>query len=169
MLGETADELARQSGFIQRQRKLSGASFAQTLVFGWLADPQSSMEGLSPTAANLHVAISRQGLDARFSPQAADCMEALLKAAVTTVVRSSWVDLPVLRRFTGVYLVDSTVIELPSALDKVWAGCGGYPAGRQSAALKISVNWELLAGNLRPVELQAERVHDQCPCSTAVE
>ena len=37
LLTETADRLGRESGFIQRERKLSGSSFVQTLVFGWLA------------------------------------------------------------------------------------------------------------------------------------
>ena len=32
----TADEIARRSGFVERCSKLTGALFAQALVFGWL-------------------------------------------------------------------------------------------------------------------------------------
>ena len=39
VLSETADAIARKTGFIKRQRKLSGSDFAQTLVFGWLDNP----------------------------------------------------------------------------------------------------------------------------------
>jgi len=34
VLSETADAIARKTGFIKRQRKLSGSNFIQTLVFG---------------------------------------------------------------------------------------------------------------------------------------
>jgi hypothetical protein len=42
LLIEDASEIGRTSGFIQRQRKLSGASFAQSLIFGWQANPKAS-------------------------------------------------------------------------------------------------------------------------------
>ncbi len=32
-----AAQAAQESGMIRRQRKISGADFVQTLVFGWLA------------------------------------------------------------------------------------------------------------------------------------
>ncbi len=47
----TADHLARRTGFVQRASKLSGAAFAQALVFGWLANPQASVEALAQAAA----------------------------------------------------------------------------------------------------------------------
>jgi len=34
ILEEEANVLAKESGFIQRERVLSGADFAQTLIFG---------------------------------------------------------------------------------------------------------------------------------------
>jgi hypothetical protein len=36
---EDANQIGRESGLIQRQRKFSGASFAQSLIFGWQANP----------------------------------------------------------------------------------------------------------------------------------
>ncbi|MBZ0282348.1 MAG: hypothetical protein K8L97_16520 [Anaerolineae bacterium] len=59
LLTEEADRIGRESGFIQRQRKLSGASFVQTLVFGWMAKGDSTMEELSQSAANVGVQVSR--------------------------------------------------------------------------------------------------------------
>ena len=35
VLTVVADAVARSSGFLKRQRKLTGATFVQTLVFGW--------------------------------------------------------------------------------------------------------------------------------------
>lgn len=34
LLTDTANRLARTTGFVQRQRKFTGALFAKTLVFG---------------------------------------------------------------------------------------------------------------------------------------
>lgn len=40
VLTTVANQAARTSGFIQRQRQLTGASFVQALVFGFLANPR---------------------------------------------------------------------------------------------------------------------------------
>ena len=68
VLSETAKAITRQTGFIKIQRKLTGSDFAQTLVFGWLDNPDSTIEELAQTAATLGVSITPQGLDKRFTP-----------------------------------------------------------------------------------------------------
>jgi hypothetical protein len=35
LLTAEADRIARETGFVQRESKLGGAEFSQTLVFGW--------------------------------------------------------------------------------------------------------------------------------------
>lgn len=154
VLTRKADELGRASGFIQRQKKLSGSTFAQTLVFGWLANPHASMEELSQSAANVGVHVSRQGLDERFTERAAQFMEGLVQAALNCVVRGKRVATPILSRFSQVYLVDATIINLPDELEARWSGCEG-------AGLKISLCWELLQGNWETVYLHPAREHDQ--------
>jgi hypothetical protein len=67
----TANQLARRSGFVQRRSKLTGALFAQALVFGWLADPQAPLSALAQAAATAGVGISPQGLDQRCTESAA--------------------------------------------------------------------------------------------------
>jgi hypothetical protein len=44
VLTKVADIIGRETGFIKRLRKLSGSSFVQTLVFGWLSNPNSTVE-----------------------------------------------------------------------------------------------------------------------------
>ncbi len=49
VLTTLADEAAHTSGFVQRQSKLTGALFAQPLVFGWLDHPRRrSKNGRKP-------------------------------------------------------------------------------------------------------------------------
>jgi hypothetical protein len=154
VLGEWADEKARETGFIQRQRKVSGRSFVQSLVFGWLANGESRMEELSQSSANVGVSITRQGLQQRFTPEAAQFLEAVLRKSIEQVIATQALSDPLLGRFAGVYVIDTTIISLPDALLKYWDGCNG-------SEIKIGVCWELLSGALVAVELLDGRVHDQ--------
>ncbi len=104
VLNVVANTAARSTGFIQRQRQLTGASFVQALVFGFLAKPTMSLDQLAQTAAVVGTTISAQGLDQRFTRQAADCLRAVLGAAVQQLVSTDPVAIPLLQRFTGVYL-----------------------------------------------------------------
>jgi hypothetical protein len=47
VLNETANAIARKTGFIKRQKKLKGSDFVQTLVFGWLGNPDSTIDELA--------------------------------------------------------------------------------------------------------------------------
>lgn len=154
ILQEVADELGTETGFIQRKRKFSGASFVQSLVFGWLAKADCSMEELSQSAANIGVQVSRQGIDERFNAVAAGFLQRMVEETVKCVLRRSSVPTAILKRFNGVYLEDSTVVKLPAVLKDIWAGCN-------DSALKISVRWDLQQGGLEQVQLHAGREHDQ--------
>ena len=89
LLIEDADRIGRESGFIKRQRKLSGASFAQSLIFGWQANPQASLEELCQSASVCGVEISPQGLQERLnSPQANRFLHQLLLQGVSYLVQS---------------------------------------------------------------------------------
>ena len=101
-----ADQAGRDSDFIVRESKLTGSTFVQTLVFGWLADPQATLEALAQTAAAVGVTITAQGLDQRFSETAAACLEQVLAAAVTQVIAADPVAVPILSRFAAVQVRD---------------------------------------------------------------
>ncbi|MGI8856528.1 MAG: IS4 family transposase [Thermomicrobiales bacterium] len=146
LLTTVADQAARDSGFIRRVRTFTGAAFVQALVFGWLGNPDASFSGLTQTAAACDAPLSRQGLVQRFTPQAADCLRRVLDTAVRTVVAADALALPILTRFCGVYLWDSTTITLPDALAPLWSGCGGRVATHTCAALKVQLRWEFTTG-----------------------
>lgn len=163
VLTETARIAGQASGFVQRASKMDGAGMTQTLVFGFLANPQATWEELSQTAATLGLDISAQGLDERLTAKAAECLRQVLQAAVAQVVRSeTGPTLPIWERFAGVYVQDSSTISLPAALVNVWQGCGGgQQAGDGAAALKVQVQWELISGQLSALVLQDGRAADR--------
>src|SRR5919199_1027611 len=160
ILTTAADEAAHATKFVQRTSPLGGAPFTQTLVFGFLANPQATLEELAQTAATLGVAVSPQALDQRCTETAARCLERVLSQAITRVVAAAPVAIPILERFTAVYLQDSSTIVLPDALADVWQGCGGSQPMHTMAALKLQVRVDLRTGQLEGPQLQDGRASD---------
>ncbi len=158
LLGDEADQLGRETGFIQRQVKLTGSTFAQMLVFGTLNSPQISYTDMSQDATLIGVPMSAQGLAQRFTERAASFLLCVLERAVAHVVSGSAVTVPILRRFNGVYIRDSSVISLPKELKGVWRGVGGTSG--ETAALKMQVRLNYSTGELNGPALQAGRAHD---------
>ena len=161
VLTKTADIIGRETGFIQRQRKFSGSGFIQTLVFGWLSNPEATLEELCQTAAALDIEISSPGLSKRFTPQASDCLHKVLEEAVSTVIASDPVAIPVLQRFNGVNIQDSSVITLPDELATIWVGCGGITTKNTSSSVKMQIRLDLNTGGLTGPYLQSGRENDR--------
>ena len=115
VFGSVAQDLARDTRFVQRESKLGGAHFVQTLVFTYLANPDATLAELSQTAAALGVAITAEGLTQRFSAEAATFLQEVLAAAVTRTLAADPLAIPLLERFAGVFLEESTSIVLPDA------------------------------------------------------
>lgn len=156
-----ADELARQTQLVQRQRALRGSTWVQTLVFGWAERPTASLEDLTDVAAELGVTISTQGLDAWFCPAGTACLQGLTQATIGTLVQTEPAMLPLLQRFAGVYVEDCTTMALPASLAAVYPGCGGNDLqGRDQAALKTFVRLELQQGNVTELSFQPGRQPD---------
>ncbi|HEM61980.1 MAG TPA: IS4 family transposase [Chloroflexi bacterium] len=160
LLGEDARELGRSTGFIQRQRKFDGATYAQMLICGVLSQPELRYTDLTQQAHVAGVQVSAQGIAARFTPAAAQFMAALLERAVNRVVEARMsTTIPVLEKFTGVYIRDSSVIGLPASLAELWPGVGGT-AG-QTAALKLQVRLNYSTGVLDGPMVQPGRTADR--------
>lgn len=154
VLGKKAEEIGQQVGFVKRARKLSGASFAQSLVYGWLANEAASLKELSQSTYNVGAGVSRQALDKRFTAAAAALMEGLATESIGTVVAGTVDETPLVNQFNGVYVMDSTVVTLPDTLSEYWVGV-------QGSAVKLSVCWELQTGRLPVIHLHDASEHDQ--------
>jgi len=61
VLGATADQLAKTTGFIKRQRQLTGAKLVRALTLGFLPKPAATLEELTPSGVLNEVEISPQG------------------------------------------------------------------------------------------------------------
>jgi len=162
ILSERAKVLAKETGAIQRVRKLTGADLLHTLVFGWMQHPDASLEQLSSTAAIGAVQVSDTAVHKHFSKACATFLHAVLEELLTVVVQAEMVKPPrVLRRFSAVVVEDSSTITLPEELAQLWRGCGGTQR-HTAAALKLHVRWELLRGRLWGPALTEGRCSDHC-------
>ncbi len=161
VLTVVADEAAERVGFVQRRRKLTGALFVQILVLGWWGQPQAGAAALTRTAAALGVGLSRPGLSQCFGRPAAALLREVLAAAVGQVVAATPVAVPLLARFGGVVVLDSTTVDLPAAVAAQWPGCGGRTEVAGRAALKLGVELDLATGALTGPVLAPGREQDR--------
>lgn len=157
VLGVVAQQAGQTSGFIQRKRKLSGETFVSSLVWGWMANPEATLNDLSQSAALCGVQISPQGLAQRMTAQAAICLQHVLEASLLLTATGSEGSTTFLRSFNGVYLLDSTDIPVPLEWQQVWSGSGTATGKR--AAFKVQTLWDYHGGGLQ-FSLHPARCHD---------
>ncbi len=161
VLTRVAETAASEVGFVRRRRRLTGASFVQALVLGWLACPAATLHQLTQRLAVRETSVSPQGLAQRFTPAAAALLERVLAAAVATAVTAAGAPLALLTRFAGVYVLDCTTVRLPDALAALWPGCGGRVPQGTAAALKLQVRLDLSHGRLEGPALLTGRTQDK--------
>ena len=160
VFGEQVEVLARETGFIQRKVTVTGSGFVQALVMAFQGKRSASYSELSQAASCLGMPMSAQGMEQRLNEGCAQFMKAVLEMAlqekVCGIAQSAF---PILEKFNGVHLRDSSTIGLPASLKGVWRGTGNQNA--ETAALKLQVSWEYSRGALDGIILQEGCCQDQ--------
>lgn len=153
VFGEQIEVLARESGFIKRKVIVSGSGFVQALVMAFQARRSASYSEISQSASSLGMPMSAQGMEQRLNENSAHFMKLVLEFAVKEKVNGMTQSaFPVLEKFNGVHLRDSSTISLPTTLKEIWRGSSN--SNGESAALKIQVSWEYSHGALDGIFLQ---------------
>lgn len=161
VLIEKTNQLARETGFMERERILTGSSFVVGLMSGWQANPQASLEGLSQAIGNAGTPISRQGLACRFNEKAVIFAKAVLEASLEIAISAKPASEGIINRFTSVDLVDSSIITLPNSLASIWHGSGGYGENASVSAVKLNVRLDVKNGCLKTLDLSDATQHDR--------
>jgi hypothetical protein len=155
---EEAAPLARQGGL--RQRGMRFYELAYLLVLGWWHQPGAGPSALARFGGTLGLRLCKQEVDCHFTAATAQWLLALLRRGVQLLICAEGVSLPLLHQFTAVLVEDGSTISLPAALCSVWRGCGGGSPSSSEAALKVTVRFDLLGGQLHGPHVQAGRQHD---------
>lgn len=143
LLTDGADKAAKESQFVRRVRKITGARFVQGLVLGWMADPRATLEDLAAT-----LGVATQSLQERLNDKAADCLQRVLQAALQGLFEARPENIPLLRRFTAVALEDSTTVTLPASLAERFPACGGSDPEAGQAGVKVMARLEAIGGRV---------------------
>jgi len=153
VLGEQVEVLARESGFIKRKVTVTGSGFVQALIMAFQTKRSASYSEISQSASSLGMPMSAQGMEQRLSESSAQFMKSVLELAVKEKVSGIVQPVfPLLEKFKGVHLRDSSTISLPATLKEIWKGCGNSHG--ETAALKVQVSWEYSHGALDGIFLQ---------------
>lgn len=140
--------------------KFTASTLLQTLVLGWLAHPDATVEQLAQTAARVGVDVYPQAIDQRFTLATATLLRTVLLRSVEQVFAAEPAALPILQRFAGVCVQDSTTITLPDELAEHARGCGGSTSTNTAAALKCGLQLDLLSGSITQLNLADGRATD---------
>lgn len=142
ILTRVAEQEARRTGFIRRERQLSGSGFAQAMILGGMQTGQATRSEQHQHAIMAGQHISAQGFEQRVEQVSSVAfMKALLKETLTRMVVSEQ-PRTVFPAFNGVYLTDCTRLE--------WPGLG----------LKAGVRLDIQGGQLEVVLMELAE-HDQ--------
>ena len=157
LFGPLAQQAALETELRVRpsRAKLDGPTTLLALVGGWWKNPQASRQDLASSAG-----VSKQALSESLNAKMAEFLKAVLDLAVEQLVGVEPLAQPLLEKFAGVYIFDSSVISLPPALAQTWPGCG-KPGTRSAAGIKLHTGLELTTGTLLGPALSAARTHDR--------
>jgi hypothetical protein len=147
LLTKTADQVARDCGFVKRERKLNGSGFAQALALGWMSNPSNAWEQIAAAAGQAGQGVTVQALHQRCGQKSAEFLQALLAEATKLVIAASPQAEGLLRRFTHAWAQDSTTLILPPVLQTIWPACGNGEQGGE-AGMKLHLRLDLVSGQM---------------------
>ena len=78
--------MARETGFVQRRSPIDGAAFAQTVVFGFLDEPDASYTDLQKLLAAQNIVVSPQAIEKRMKEPAARFLQRMVETLLTVLL-----------------------------------------------------------------------------------
>jgi len=144
--------------FVKRKSKVDAQLFSEVLIAGCLSDRAISLENLCMLMKERGVQITKQGLDQRFNPEASSLMRTLLSESLSQFKEEKKEMLDLLKPFSGVKMVDSSGIELPSTLKDQFRGYGGDAS---EAAVKLQTMFNYTQGQIDEIVFTDARKSDQ--------
>lgn len=142
-LKKTLDLWAKQSGFIQRKRQLSGFTFLVMMTGGLTGMKHPSLAGLVDA---VKARMSRESLHLRFTFAAVVFMRKCVIAVLTQKIKSICsINASLLKHFSKIHIVDSSSWDIDPALKNIFPGSGGAAS---AANCKVQLCYEYLRGAL---------------------
>ena len=153
---ETIEQIARETGFVERESKFGGIEFLGIMTQGLFAEPDASLNRMASMAKEINpeLKISGPGIHQRIDKTGLAFLRKLLSKALELSI-SKEIDgsIPSLfENFQSVYLLDSTITPLPDNLSAIWKGSGG---DGPRAVMKLQLMLDYISGkyvNIAPTD-----------------
>ena len=151
---ELIEQIARETGFVQRESKLGGVEFLALMTQGLYAQPDATLNQMVVMLKEINpqLEISGSGLQQRMVGSGVEFLKRMLSEGMALSVSKS-VDESIpelLRVFGKVHLLDSTQISLPENFSSRWAGSGGCAS---TAGLKLQLMLDYKSGKYEEIVL----------------
>jgi len=147
LLGEIAKNVAKNTKFIQRERKITAPSWLLATVLGWMNNKNGTLNTIVENFEQQEITITEQAVAKRFDHHAVEFFKQMIAKACQLLVEHEAEVLPLTKRFHGVYVEDCSTVRLPNDLLDKLPGCGGSGSEEKGAAIKTFCRLELLSGN----------------------
>ena len=139
---ETVEQIARDTGFIQRESRFGGIEFLGIMTAGLFAEPDASLSRMCGMAKDITpgLEISEPGIHQRICETGVEFLKNLLSKAleISTSRAIDWEIPKLFQAFDRVCLMDSTHIPLPASLSSIWRGSGGDGSASE---MKLLSSW----------------------------
>ena len=167
---ETVEEIARETGFVQRESKLGGIEFLGIMTQGLYSRPDATLDQMVAMGKDINqeLEISAEGLHQRISQAGVEFLKRMLsKALELSVSRLIDESVPrILESFGKVHLLDSTQTSLPEELSGVWSGSGGCAS---EAGMKLHLMLDYKSGRYESIAITDGISPDQNYIDEAIE
>jgi Transposase DDE domain len=139
------EEIARASGFLKRQRKLTPACFLDSLLFNRYDNKTVSLNDYSIDIQVRHnTTLKKQSIDERFNEGSVKFIRTLLEEQIKKQVVEP-LSAVCLERFSSVKIKDSTRFQLPASLKEKYPGSGGAAS---EAGMHIQFEFDIKSGRI---------------------
>lgn len=151
--------MAKQTGFVCRNRKLSATQLVNTLMFTSNSQSHTSLEDMTADLyQQFNVDISKEALHKKFTPSGVQFLKEFLRLQLSKQF-SSQIDPDLSKRFSSINLKDSCRFSIPTTYDGSYPGFGNFSP--KNGLMQWQYEYDLLQGNWRYLELTNIRRNDQ--------
>ena len=157
---KSIEQLARETGFVQRKSKLNAADLLNSLMFSHQQGKELSLLDLcGDLYCQNNLLIKKQSIHERFNPEAVvffkTVLSRLLERQFEMVVKDQ-----VLSSFDRVRIKDSTRFALPDAYASTYKGHGGA-THNSTSMISIQYEYDVCSGNTMDLRLTTGVRNDQ--------
>jgi len=147
---EKISKIAKETGFIKRERIVKGSDFLDVLLFSQFDHSKLSLEEIAESMSDsMQKQISKQAIDKKFKPETVEFFKKLLELAINEI-NNEGKKIDFLNQFSQVRIKDSTCFQLPKEMAEKYPGSGGNSS---DACIRIQFEYDIKTGKILDLSL----------------